>query len=83
MRGGNGMRRVGRWAVLFAATALPALGCGALKRPYAHDPLLRNGSGVWGDPARCRAPDLRPPLEPQAPHPPKPTDLPTLEWEGQ
>ena len=73
------MRRVGRWAMLLAVM-LPA-GCGASKRPYAHDPLLRDGCGVWGDHGRARTQDYRPTPEPQAPHAPKPTDLPTLEWE--
>lgn len=77
------MRRVGRWAMLLAAAALPALGCGALKRPYAHDPLLRDGYGVWGDPARSRVRDHRPIPEPTAPRPPTLGNLPNPEWESK
>ena len=73
------MRRVGTWVIL-VVTAFAA-GCGASKRPYTHDPLLRNGRGVWGDPTRDRIPDHRPAIEPDAPRPPAPVSLPTLEWE--
>jgi hypothetical protein len=65
--------------MLFAATF--ATGCGASKRPYAHDPLLRHGRGVWGDPVRGRSVDRGPVPEPEAPRAPAPVELPTLEWE--
>jgi hypothetical protein len=73
------MRRFGRWAVLL--TAALAVGCGTSRRPYAHDPLLRDGRGRWGDPTHGRVRDYRPAPEPHAPRPPVPLDLPTLEWE--
>jgi hypothetical protein len=75
------MRRVGWWALLLAVTAVCVSGCGTTKRPYAHDPLLRDGQGIWGHPARNRTMDYPPATEPDAPRPPKPTELPTLEWE--
>jgi hypothetical protein len=75
------MRRVGRWAVLLVATAAPA-GCGWGARPYAHDPLLRDGAGVWGDRFRAHAAGPPPVREPEPPRPPAPTNLPTLEWEA-
>jgi hypothetical protein len=74
------MRRVGRWVLLFAAILVA--GCAAWKRPYAHDPLLRNGRGVWGDHERGRVPDPRLGTEPDAPRPPTPVRLPSLEWEA-
>lgn len=74
------MRRAGR-LTLFLAIMLAA-GCAAAKRPYAHDPLLRNGRGVWGNGARGRVHDVQPQPEPDAPRPPAPVELPTLEWEG-
>ena len=79
MAAGTVMRRAGR-LTLFLAIALA--GCASTKRPYAHDPLLRNGRGVWGDAARARVHDVRPRPEPNAPRPPAPVELPTLEWEG-
>lgn len=75
------MRRVLRWAVLLVAAMLPA-GCGWAKRPFDHDPLLRNGSAVAGDHGRARIRDPRPPAEPAEPRPPMPVELPTLEWES-
>lgn len=74
------MRRIVRWAFL-AALATPAVGCGVARKPYAHDPLLRDGQGVWGDHGRARTRDYRPTPEPEVPRSPKPADLPTLEWE--
>jgi len=73
------MRRVGR-LTLFLAIALA--GCASTKRPYSHDPLLRAGRGVWGEPTRGRAHEWKPQPEPDAPRPPAPVELPTLEWEG-
>jgi hypothetical protein len=73
------MVRSVRWAVLLVAAILPA--CGWAKRPYAHDPLLRGGQGVWGDHGRARNPDPHPVAEPAPPRPPMPTDLPNLDWE--
>jgi hypothetical protein len=68
------MRRVARWTLLFAWVC--AAGCGAWKRPYARDPLLRDGRGVWGDAAKTRAPGPAPAPgpepEPDAPRPPEP-----------
>ena len=53
---------------LFAAVALAAAGGGAAK-PYARDPLLRDGRGVRGDrPAAARP--LPPPAEPVGPDAP-------------
>ncbi len=64
-----------------AAMALTLCGCLGGPRPYAHDPLLRDGSGAWGDPA---APLVGLPLEePEPPLPPYPSDLPTGEWENR
>ena len=62
------MGRVRRWTLLLAL--IVAAGCGASKRPYSHDPLLRSGRGVWGDPARGHIRDYRPSAEPDAPQPP-------------
>jgi hypothetical protein len=67
--------------VLLIIVAALASGCGASKRPYTNDPLLRNGRGVWGDPERERVAEERPAPEPDAPRPPAPVSLPTLEWE--
>src|SRR5262245_31996112 len=74
------MLRVVRWTVLLAAAILPACGCGWAKRPYAHDPLLRNGYGVWGDHGRARSRDTCPQCEPGPPRPPMPSQLPNLDW---
>src|SRR5262245_53609968 len=73
------MRRLGLWAVL-AVAALAGSGC-LSKRPYAHDPLLRGGHGQWGDQSRARKSALPRIGEPDAPRPPAPLNLPTLEWE--
>lgn len=75
------MLRVGRWAILVVAGLLPAGGCGWAKRPYDHDPLLRNGYGIRGDHIRAHDRDWPPPTEPVAPRPPMPTHLPNLDWE--
>jgi hypothetical protein len=77
------MGRVARWAVLLVAAILPAGGCGWAKRPFDHDPLLRNGYGVMGDHGRARIRDPRPPVEPAEPRPPMPAELPNLEWERE
>lgn len=70
--------RVGRWAFVLA---LAACGCGFGKRPYANDPLLRNGNGVWGDHALAAGREPVPRPEPEPPRAPTPTALPTREWE--
>jgi hypothetical protein len=70
------MRRVARWTLLFASVC--AAGCGAWKRPYARDPLLRDGRGVWGDAAKGRAPGPATALEPDAPRPPESDVLPAV-----
>jgi hypothetical protein len=60
------MRRL--CALLIALVA--ASGCGFGKRPYADDPLLRGGRGVWGDRQIARQ-VVDPALpEPEAPPPP-------------
>lgn len=68
------MRHRGRRTFFLLFTALFALGCGISRRPYAHDPLLRNGSGTWGDPVRNRFADNPRIPEPEAPQPPKALD---------
>jgi len=77
------MSRVGRCILLLAVVAFPSAltGCGFAKRPYAHDPLLRDGRGIWGNSELARGPDMNHFREPLAPHAPKPTTLPTMEWE--
>lgn len=72
------MRRLGRRAVVLAATLLA--GC-VSPRPYARDPLLRDGASRWGDHGRARSAAHPLAREPEPPRPPAPTDLPTLEWE--
>jgi hypothetical protein len=61
--------------LLAAAAATAAGGCGFSKRPYGHDPLLRNGAGVWGNASVARTPNFAPNAEPVAPHAPKLADL--------
>jgi hypothetical protein len=51
------------------------------KRPYAQDPLLRDGQGVWGSESRDPAQHASAYPEPQPPQAPPPAELPTLEWE--
>ena len=75
------MRRFCRRTLFIAVAALLAAGCSTSRRPYAHDPLLRDGAGIWGNPVLGRVVDHSPVPEPDAPRPPKPIDLPTLEWE--
>ena len=62
------MRRWGRWVL--ACAVMASAGCAWMHRPYAHDPLLRNTRGVWGDPTRGRVVESSPPAEPDAPYPP-------------
>jgi hypothetical protein len=60
------MRRL--YTLLIALVA--ASGCGFGKKPYADDPLLHGGRGVWGDrQAAQQVPDRVLP-EPEAPQPP-------------
>ena len=72
----------GKRALLLAVVAFALTSCGLTKKPYAHDPLLRDGGGIWGNPAVARQPDYSHYREPLAPHAPKPANLPTLEWEA-
>jgi hypothetical protein len=60
------MRRL--CALLIALVA--AGGCGFGKKPYADDPLLRGGRGVWGNRQQARQVPGRPMPEPEAPLPP-------------
>ena len=53
-----------------ALAALPALGCGVIHRPYAHDPILRERRGVSGDPGGARTSVLATHNEPTPPQPP-------------
>ena len=71
---------MGRWGRWLGVGLVALAGCGCAARPFAADPLLRRGRGVWGD--SRRPPAVRPPLE--APQPPpgptigaEPLDLPT------
>ena len=56
------------WTLLFAA--MLAAGCSTPRKPYARDPLLRHGRGVWGDPARQAVAESPPVVEPDAPRAP-------------
>lgn len=49
---------------------LLAGGCGFGKKPYAGDPLLRGGRGVWGDRQAALQIHDRSLPEPEAPQPP-------------
>ncbi|MCS7020423.1 MAG: hypothetical protein NZU63_01190 [Gemmataceae bacterium] len=69
-----------RWGLLLLVVWYAGAGCAWARRPFADDPLLRDGRGVWGDP-RTAPPVLESPPEPQPPPPPFPENLPTLEWE--
>jgi hypothetical protein len=71
------MKRVGASVLLVAAFL--ASGCADWRRPYVHDPLLRNGRGTWGDPVRGRMIEPAPLTEPDAPHPPEVVSLPALD----
>lgn len=71
------MVRLRATLLLLAAAAAAASGCGFSKRPYGHDPLLRDGAGVWGNASVARTPNLVPNTEPVAPHAPKLTHLAT------
>jgi len=71
------MGRVSRFSLLLAGVL--ASGCGAAKRPYANDPLFRNGNAVWGDHGRAQTQYFAPIPEPEPPQAPKPVDLPTLD----
>lgn len=70
------MGRLGRCLLFLVvvASAASVTGCGFAKRPYGHDPLLRNGAGIWGNPEMTRTTDLSHFHEPVAPHPPKPKE---------
>jgi hypothetical protein len=68
------MTFAGKCALLFAAIALSS-GCGAAARPYARDPLLRDGFGVRGDPTRGQERDLYTIPGPVPPRPPYPDSL--------
>jgi hypothetical protein len=66
------MRRFRTWLLLLAATL--TAGCSMSRRPYAGDPLLRQGRGVWGNPARQATGGVHA-VEPQAPVAPTGDDL--------
>lgn len=58
--------------LLLAAALTAACGCGFSKRPYSHDPLLRDGAAIWGNSGLARERTLGPNPEPVAPHAPRP-----------
>ena len=65
---------------LLGALLFTVVSCAWARRPFADDPLLREGRGIWGDPRQAAI--LPPaPQEPLPPSPPYPENLPTLEWE--
>lgn len=68
------------WVPVGLSLCFMTIGCAWARRPYADDPLLRDGRGVWGDP-RLAATCSLPRVEPVPPPPPYPENLPTLEWE--
>lgn len=70
------MGRLRNFVLLFVVAASPVAGCGFAKRPYAHDPLLRDGGGVWGNHELARGPDMSYRGEPQAPHAPPTPKVP-------
>jgi hypothetical protein len=70
------MGRIGRW-VLSGVLAVLA-GCGWAGRPYAKDPLVRDGRGVAGDPVKVATARQDPPPEPAAPRPPAAPDPSTF-----
>jgi hypothetical protein len=73
------MGQHGRWVLGLALAA--AAGCSWSARPYAHDPLVRDGRGVWGDPIRARQPHPETPREPTAPPaPPAAPDPNSFAW---
>jgi hypothetical protein len=72
------MRRARLSLRLVLVAALPALaaGCGLVAdRPYAHDPILRERTPVWGDHGRARSGDFTPIAEPVPPPAPDPREL--------
>lgn len=66
------MKRIRGWVGVGVLAAAPAAG-GCATRPYAADPLLRYGRGVWGDEEAARQP--APPAAP-GPEIPAPPDGP-------
>ncbi|MDB5313746.1 MAG: hypothetical protein JWO38_7948 [Gemmataceae bacterium] len=66
------MGRLGRLVgVGVFAAVVTACGCAFdKKKPYATDPLLSRGRGVWGDTENGRRAVLIPVPEPAAPQPP-------------
>ena len=76
------MGRLVRVAWLVVLALLPAFGCGASKRPYAHDPLIRDHGAVWGDHGRASGRTFDARAEPVPPRAPNPVNLPTREWEA-
>lgn len=60
------MRGLGRW---LGVGLVASAGCGWGGRPFADDPLLRRGRGVWGDPGRppAAAPAVDAPPPPARP----------------
>jgi hypothetical protein len=55
--------------------AVIAAGCEAPGRPYARDPLVREGTAVRGDPTRTESRELAVTSVPLPPRPPEPTSL--------
>lgn len=74
---GETMGRLRKFVMLLVVATCPMMGCGFAKRPYSHDPLLRDGGGVWGNHEMARGPDMSYRGEPLAPHPPKITRPPS------
>lgn len=54
---------------LLLCAALVAAGCGCAAKPYARDPLVRDGLGVRGDRTAAARP-VAPPAEPTTPDAP-------------
>jgi hypothetical protein len=52
------------------AAVLAAGGCAVDRKPYAADPLLGRGRGVWGNVVSARPAESIPGPEPAAPKPP-------------
>lgn len=72
------MARIGRCTIVLLVSLL-FVGCRTPARPYAHDPLVRKGVAVRGDPTRSDSRQLTPPTFPVPPRPPEslePLELP-------
>lgn len=71
---GPAMIRTGLRVSILLAAALAA-GCGSTVRPYANDPLVRNGGAIRGDPTRSLDRDLYAGPGPLPPRPPYASSL--------